>query len=108
MFALGETCLVNRLYNAYVALAVASRKESGSRTMPLARFRAREVRLVELPSSQKSDGLDLWIELYDHEIQSSLDSCRCPDLDEGEPLVEHLICRARDQNESDEGSGSSG
>jgi hypothetical protein len=91
---------VSKLYKAYLALTIAAQKEGGSRTTCIKRFGAFEVRLVELVASQKADALDLWIELYSHESQSSLDSCSCNDLDEAEPLLEHLICSARELNET--------
>ena len=91
---------MSKLYKAYLALAIAAQKEDGSRTTCIKRFGAFEVRLVELVASQKADALDLWIELYSHESQSSLDSCSCNDLDEAEPLLEHLICSARELNET--------
>ena len=91
---------MSNLYKAYLALTIATQKEDGSRTTCIKRFGAFEVRLVELVTSQKADALDLWIELYSHESQSSLYSCSCNDLDEAEPLLEHLICSARELNET--------
>ena len=43
---------MSRLCRAYLALSLASETEDGSRTMPLARFGAFEVRLVELAGRQ--------------------------------------------------------
>ena len=69
---------MSKLYKAYLALTIAAQKEDGSRTTCIKRFG----------------------ELYSHESQSSLDSCSCNDLDEAEPLLEHLICSARELNET--------
>ena len=91
---------MSKLYKAYLALAIATQKEDGSRATSIRRFGPFEVRLVEFVTAQKADDADLWIELYSHESQSSLDSCLCSDLDEAEPLLEQLICSARELNET--------
>jgi hypothetical protein len=99
--ALREKVLVNRFYSAYVALALVPKNEDGSRTVRIARLGAFEVRIVEFINSETCDGLDVWLELYSHNNQSSLDSCRCRDFDQAEFLAEDLICCARDLNDGD-------
>jgi hypothetical protein len=93
-------CLMSRLCRAYLALSLAGETEDGSRTMPLARFGAFEVRLIELAGRRMTEDSDFWIELYRHDIQSSLDSCRCQDLDEAEPIAEYLVACAKGLYES--------
>ena len=87
---------MDRLYESYISLKLTPISESGSRTIPIARFGAFEVRLVEFADSDQGDSLDLWIELYRYDTQSSIDSCLCRDLDEVEKLGEYLISQARD------------
>jgi hypothetical protein len=36
-----------------------------------------------------------WLELYCHMTRSSLDSCRCDDLDDAEVAADHLVSRAK-------------
>jgi hypothetical protein len=91
---------MSRLCRAYLALSLASETEDGSRTMPLARFGAFEVRLIELASRRMTEDSDFWIELYRHDIRSSLDSCRCRDLGEAEPIAEYLVACAKGLYES--------
>ena len=86
---------MSQLYKAYVGLAIAAAKEDGSRTVSIRRFRALEVRLVEFATRQQADNVEIWIELYDYDTQSSLDSCLCHDLDEAEPMLTHLLTSAR-------------
>jgi hypothetical protein len=86
---------MNRLYRGYVGLLNAPLNAQGWRTVPLERFGVFEVRLVEFDNSRKTDTADIWIELYRHDTQASLDSCRCQDLDEAEDFAAHLIGRAR-------------
>jgi hypothetical protein len=74
---------------------LAGETEDGSRTMPFARFGAFEVRLVELTGRRMTEDPEFWIELYRHDIQSSLDSCRCQDFDEAEPIAEYLVANAK-------------
>jgi hypothetical protein len=69
--------------------------EDGSRTVSIRRFGTLEVRLVEFATRQQADSLEIWFELYDYDTQSSLDSCLCHDLDEAEPMLEHLFSSAR-------------
>ena len=63
------------------------------------RFGAFEVRLVEFATREEANNLDIWIELYDYDTQSSLDSCLCHDVDGAELMLEHLISSARHLNE---------
>jgi hypothetical protein len=93
-------CLMSRLCRAYLALSLAGETEDGSRTMPLARFGAFEVRLIELAGRRMTEESDFWIELYRHDIQSSLDSCQCQDLDEAEHIAEYLVACAKGLYES--------
>jgi hypothetical protein len=79
---------VSQLYKAYVGLAIAAANEDGSRTVSIRRFGTLEVRLVEFATRQQAD-------IYDYDTQSSLDSCLCHDLDEAEPILEHLFSSAR-------------
>ena len=92
--------LVNRLYGAYVSLTLAPKNASGDRIVSVARFGAFEVRLVELANRPETAGPDFWIELFRHDAQWSLDSYRCHDLDEGEPITHRLISDAKELHES--------
>jgi hypothetical protein len=90
---------VSQLHKAYVGLAIAAANEDGSRTVSLRRFSALEVRLVEFATRHQADNVEIWIELYDYDTRSSLDSCLCHDLDEAEPMLEHLLSSARHLSE---------
>src|SRR5262249_39591089 len=90
-----EGLIVAQLHKAYVSLADVAENDDGSRRASVGRFGPLEVRLIEFAPRQPSDTLDFWIELYDQETQSTLDSCLCDDLDEAEPILEHLLGSAR-------------
>ena len=81
---------------AYVRLFSVSASESGVRSVPLARFGNYEVRLAELPSMAFAADLPpLWMELYDHQIRSSIDGCGCSDLEDAIPAAEDLLSQAQ-------------
>jgi hypothetical protein len=96
-----NTLHMDRLYKSYVGLGLTPRNESGSRIMSVARFGTFEVRLIEFVDCNRQGSWDLWIELYRHDTQSSLDSCLCDDLDEVESLGEHLLSQARELYETE-------
>jgi hypothetical protein len=91
-----NTLQMDRLYKSYVGLGLTPRNESGSRTISVAHFGTFEVRLIEFVDCNRQGSSDLWIELYRHDTQSSLDSCLCRDLDEMENLGENLISQAKE------------
>jgi len=96
---------MNRLYRAYVGLLNAPQNANGWRAISLERFGAFEVRLIEFADTGVADEADIWIELYCHDTQSSLDSCRCQGLDAAEPLAEQLVSRAQSLSRSQSASG---
>jgi hypothetical protein len=84
-----------------MGLGLTPRNESGSPTISLAHFGTFEVRLIEFVDCNRQSSSDLWIELYRHDTQSSIDSCLCRDLGELENLGEYLISQARDLCETE-------
>jgi hypothetical protein len=87
---------MDRLYKSYVGLGLTPRNERGSRTISVARFGTFEVRLIEFADCNRQGSSDLWIELYRHDTQSSLDGCLCQDLDDVRNLGEYLISQAQE------------
>jgi hypothetical protein len=82
------------LDTAYVGLVLMPKRNDGSKAARLKRYGAYEVRLVEF--SQGDPPADcLWLELYCHITQSSLDSCRCDNLDDAETVADDLVSRAK-------------
>lgn len=70
--------------------------KDGSRSVSLARYGVYEVRLREFLQAHGRDSSALWITLYRKDIQSSLDDCRCDDLDDAEAAAARLVSRARE------------
>jgi hypothetical protein len=90
---------MDQLYKSYLALKLAQ-NDNGSRAIPVTNFGTFEVRLIEFANHTQPESLDLWIELYRRDTQSSIDSCRCQDLDEAEKLGQYFISQARELYES--------
>ena len=86
---------MSQLYKAYCNINFATHSADGSRTMPIKRIGPVEVRLVELAGGGKEDDPEVWLELYRHDMHSSIDSYLCDDLDEAEPVLEYLISSAQ-------------
>jgi hypothetical protein len=91
----GNDFHVDRLHKSYVKPGLTPQNESGSRIISVARFDKLEVRLIEFVDRNGRDSSDLWVELYRHDTQSSIDSCRCRDFEEVQNFGEDLISQAR-------------
>jgi hypothetical protein len=73
-----------------------------SRTATLDRYGAYEVRLVEFLQESANDDCLFWLELYCHFTGSSLDSCRCENLDDAETAADRLISSAKQLHDKSE------
>src|SRR5215467_11031417 len=92
--SLSKMNLETRLARAHVMLLVIPKDEHDSKSTPLVRYGAYEVRLVEMPSV--SNAFVFWIELFDHNRQVSIDSKGANDFEEAVATAEHLILRAEE------------
>ena len=90
--AVSKMNLETRLARAHVMLLVIPKDEHDSKSAPLVRYGAYEVRLVELPSV--SNAFVFWIELFDHNRQVSIDSKGANDFEEALATAEQLVSRA--------------
>jgi hypothetical protein len=101
MMQLSGTALTKRngslgqLRNAYVGLALVPESGDGSKTVTLKRYGDYEVRLIDFSHGRSSADCLFWLELYCHTTRSSLDSCRCDDLDDAEAAADDLVSRAK-------------
>ena len=82
------------LIRKYLALFLVAPGEHGAKSVSLARFGSYEVRLIEFEEPVHLDGPSLWMELYAHDVASSLDSCGCSTLDDAVAAAEILITHA--------------
>ena len=63
--------------------------------MSLARFGSYEVRVIELSRDAAAGSFPVWLELYEHNTRSLLDSCGCSELEEAVAAANELISQAR-------------
>jgi len=85
-----------RIMQMRIWALVAAEPVDGQRTASLARHGEFEVRLIELPQDPHSDTIPLWIELFEHESSTTLDSCGGYDLARMAIAAEAFISQARD------------
>ena len=90
--------IARRVTQSYLGLFLTSEGADGSRAATVARIGMFEVRLVEMPSFNAPEGLSLWVELYDRDLNLNVDSCKCSDLDEAIDATHRLIDLARGLN----------
>jgi hypothetical protein len=93
--------LANRVTRAYVSLFLEPKSEDGSRSILLGRFGNHEVRMVELSPKDAGSDQPVWIELYARNIERSLDSCLCGDLDQAIAAAERLLSQAEQLDEDE-------
>jgi hypothetical protein len=58
-----------------------------------------EIRMLEASKADTADGPLFLIELFDHDAQSSVDSCVCDDIEEGVAVFEDFISRWKRSNQ---------
>jgi hypothetical protein len=81
-----------RLVRAYLSLFLLPWQD-GKRSIRLARFGVYEVRIVEF-ADLGDEGFPLWLELYAHDVQTSLDSCGCGSFEDAVGTADELMERA--------------
>jgi hypothetical protein len=92
-----------RIMQMYTWLLVAPERFDGERIASLARHGAFEVRLIELPQKPQSDSIPIWIELFDHRSNTTLDSCAGSDLEDIALAAAALISQARNLHRNSTG-----
>jgi hypothetical protein len=83
-----------QIIQSYVWVLRAPKNCDGLRTSALARHGAFEVRLIEPSDMPCGDVQPFWIELYDHDKRSAIDSFGGADIEEAAKAAEALIARA--------------
>ena len=77
-----------RITRAYIKLLRIP--DGQARMVSLVQIGNYEIRMLE---ASKADGPLFLIELFDHDAQSSVDSCVCDDIEEGVAVFEDFISR---------------
>jgi hypothetical protein len=82
-----------RITRAYIKLLCIPEGEQGARMVSLARVGSHEIRIFEISEASSADAPLFWIELFDHDAQSSVDSRPCRDIEEAAAAFEDFISR---------------
>jgi len=82
-----------RITRAYIKLLCIPEGKHGARTVSLARIANYEIRIFEVSETSSADAPLFWIELFDHDAQSSVDSRACRDIKEAAASFEDFISR---------------
>jgi hypothetical protein len=85
---------------AYLQLVRVPWNEVGSRRTSLAKYGNYEVLLLERMSADADHFPHLWVELYAHDLQISIDGCGCDDIEAAAIAAEHIMSQARQLGES--------
>jgi hypothetical protein len=93
-----------RLTRGYVQLCVTPPDADGTKIVSIARFGYHDVRVVEFVPTKPTDPTPIWLELYSHETQCAIDSCRCYDLEAAVQATEALISQAKKLDEASGGT----
>jgi hypothetical protein len=83
-----------KIIQSYTWVLRAPRDIDGHKTCSLARHGAYEVRLIEPSDMPQGDATPFWIELFDHERKTTLDSFGNDDLEEAAITAGALIAEA--------------
>ena len=83
---------------AYLSISSARKGRHGERMISLTRIGNLEIRMVETSQAAPADAALFWIELFDHTPQTTIDSCRCNDIEEAVAAYEHLVSQANNRD----------
>ena len=77
---------------AYIRLLCIPESEHNARMVSLARVGSYEIRIFE-PLAAIPVSVLFWIELFDHDAESSVDSCACRDIEDAVVTFDDFIAR---------------
>jgi len=80
-----------RITRAYIKLLCIP--EGDAKMVSLARVGSYEIRMLEFQQDGPADAPLFSMELYDHDVQSTVESCVCRDIEEGVAAFDDFISR---------------
>ena len=90
-----------QIARAYVRLSSIP-EDSPAASVSLASAGSREIRMIRGPKVGLDDGPLLWLELFDHSTNTSLDSCCCHRIKDAASRLQEFILQAGGSTESSE------
>jgi hypothetical protein len=85
-----------RISQAYLKLLSIPENMSGARVISLERIGKYEIRMFEPAQIDPEDGPLFWMELFDHDRQSSVDSCSCHAIAEAVTVFDGFAAQANE------------
>src|SRR5215218_1766913 len=87
-----------RVTQAYIALLSIPESNSAARTISVARIGECEILMCNGAPARSGDAPLLWMELFDHNTNISLDSFSFREIEEAMAGFDELVARANDSN----------
>jgi hypothetical protein len=83
-----------RITQAYIALSGIPGSSAAPKRISVERIGKYEIRMFNVSPTRSGDAPLLWMELFDHDAQRSLDSCSFREIDEALSAFDELVSRA--------------
>jgi hypothetical protein len=90
-----KTYIQLRISQAYLKLLTMPENADGRRMVSLQRIGNYEIRLFETASTDSGDGPLFWMEIFNHDKQSSVDSCICYEIGEAATALDGFVSEAK-------------
>ena len=84
-----------RISQAYIKLLGLPQNAQGARTISLERIGCHEVLMFDVSPDSATDAPLFWLELFDHEAKSSVDSCSCAGIAQAVMVFDEFISLAK-------------
>jgi hypothetical protein len=88
-----------RITRAYLRLLCIPENASGARMVLLERIGDYEIRMFEAVQTDSADGPLFWMELFDCDGQSSVDSCCCYEIEQAATAFNGFVSQAKHPGE---------
>jgi hypothetical protein len=86
-----------RITRAYISLLSAPTGKHGGRSISLVRFGKYEVRMTDISQIFSTDTPLFWLELFDHDLKLTVDSCQCHEFEEAATVLKDLVLQAENR-----------
>ena len=90
-----DTNLEAHIVRTYVLLKLTRPDAHGQQSVSLQCHGAYDVRLVEHPAKSKTEHVMFWIELFNHRIVRTLDTCAVAQMDDAVAVAREFISTAK-------------
>ena len=84
-----------RISQAYIQLLGLPQNAQGARMISLERIGTFEILMFDVSPDGAGDAPLFWLELFDHETKSSVDSCSCTEIAQAVTVFEDFVSLAK-------------